>query len=126
MNIEKKLCEAGLEIYHAREYQKQMPKNKLAIHEIVKSAIDSKAETFYGLASILGIDRKKVYRIYYGWDVDELPSQWADEELEYLKKNYRKMHLQEIADNLKRPITGVSHKVYSLKLRTLANPAANG
>lgn len=114
-----------------------MPKNRILAHEFVKRLVDSNKATFTQLARFFGVDRTKVYRIYYGWDVADLPAQWSDEETEFVKANYGAMSLQEIADNLRRTKSGVEHRVYILKLaqqkrngisksRILANPAANG
>lgn len=112
-----------------KNYQRQMPENRILAHKFVKSAIDSKQATFTQLSRLFFTERSKLYRIYAGFDTDYLPSQWALEEDEFIKLHHGKMTYQGIADLLGRTIGGVQYRAIILglsKSRTLANPAHNG
>lgn len=93
-----------------KNYQRQMPENRILAHQFVKNAIDGKLATIKQLAAIFGTNRGKIYRIYCGLDVNCLPSQWSKDEDNFIIASKGVKTYKEISKVLGRPISGVQYR----------------
>jgi hypothetical protein len=111
------LIKKNLTLNDFRTYEKQMPEMRKRLHTVIKSLIDEKGITFMALSKELVCDRGKVYRMYYGWDSEDLPQRWAKEEDDIIRENYQKKTCQQIAEILNRTKGGVSYRMKLFGLR---------
>ena len=80
----------SLAIYDFCIYEKQMPEVRKKLHEVIRQLVDQKEVTILALSKELICERGKIYRMYYGWDIDSLPQRWSEHEDRIIREQYQK------------------------------------
>ena len=111
------LVKAKLTIADVRNYERQMPENRLKIHQIISYLVNEKQVPILYLANEVGVDRGKIYRMLNGLDVDCLPARWSKEEEDILKRLYVEKTPQQIADYIGRSKSSIVNRARILKLK---------
>lgn len=98
-------------------YERQMPPERRALNLAVRETLLLPGMNVSKLARFIGIDRGKVYRMFYGRDVDQLPQRWTSFEDKQIRRFYDKMTYCELAEKIQRTHDGVCGRVKALGLR---------
>lgn len=112
----------NLNLTQLRQYEKQMPPERKALHLAVCEILQQPKMNVSKLAKILNVDRGKIYIMLYGKDVDYLPQRYSDFEDAEIRNNYKKMTYKELADKIGRAENGVWRRAKKLGLRKTPIP----